>query len=315
LKASGRLPLRVTMTWWHDAARPLEDLLSEIESTRDKTGDGDDWLRFGAWKLNVDGGMTIGTAYQRAPYGAYGSQLYGKTDPQDRGQLFESPEKLLAIVRKAREKGWQLTSHCQGGGAIDGFLDALETLDGERPIRDSRSHLIHASFQSPEAIARMKKMGLAADVQAAWLYHDSAALEKVFGRAGMRYFFPLRSYLDAGVEVAGGSDHMIGHDKNGATNPFNPFLGLWTSVTRRNSSGVVIYPEERVSREEALRMYTMGAAYRQFAEKTRGSLEVGKLADMVVIDRDYLLCMDDDIKRIEPLMVVIDGRIVIRKGI
>lgn len=314
LKSAGRLPLRVTMTWWHDAARPLDDLRDEIMSTRVTTGDGDDWLRFGAWKLNVDGGMTIGTAYQRAPYGAFGSRLYGKTDPQDRGQLFESPEKLLEIMKLAREKKWQMTSHCQGGGAIDGFLDALEALDRTRPIADSRSHLIHASFQSPEAIARMKKMGVLADVQAAWLYHDSAALEKVFGHEGMRYFFPLRSYLQAGIHVAGGSDHMIGHDKNTATNPYNPFLGLWTSVTRRNAEGMVLFAEERVSRAEALRMYTIEAAYRQFAEKTRGSIEVGKLADIVVIDRDYLECPEDDIRLIEPLMVVINGKIVLKKG-
>jgi predicted amidohydrolase YtcJ len=314
LKADGKLPLRVTMTWWHDAARPLDDLREEIQSTRETTGDGDDWLRFGAWKLNVDGGMTIGTAYQRAPYGEFGGRLYGKTDPQDRGQLFESPEKLLEIMKLVRGKRWQMTSHCQGGGAIDGFLDAMEALDKVQPIADSRSHLIHASFQSPESIARMKKMGLLADVQAAWLYHDSAALEKVFGHAGMRYFFPLRSYLQAGITVAGGSDHMIGHDKNGATNPYNPFWGLWTSVTRVNSSGTVVYPEERVTRAEALRMYTINAAYRQFAEKTRGSIEVGKVGDMVVIDRDYLLCPEAEIRAIEPLMVVINGKFAVKKG-
>jgi predicted amidohydrolase YtcJ len=314
LKASGKLPLRVTMTWWHDAARPLDNLREEIQSTRETTGDGDDWLRFGAWKLNVDGGMTIGTAYQRAAYGEFGGRLYGKTDPKDRGQLFESPEKLLEIMKSVREKKWQMTSHCQGGGAIDGFLDAMEALDKVQPIAATRSHLIHASFQSPESIARMKKMGLLADVQAAWLYHDSAALEKVFGHAGMRYFFPLRSYLNAGITVAGGSDHMIGHDKNGATNPYNPFLGLWTSVTRVNSSGDVLYPEERVTRAEALRMYTINAAYRQFAEKTRGSIEVGKLGDMVVIDRDYLECPESEIRSIEPLMVVINGKFAVKKG-
>ena len=96
---------------------------------------------------------------------------------------------------------------------------------------------MHASFQSPEAIARMKKMGILADTQSQWLYHDAPALEKVFGHAGMRYFFPLRSYLDAGIVVAAGSDHMIGHDKNTAVNPYNPFLSMWIEVARKTDRG------------------------------------------------------------------------------
>jgi len=310
LKAQNRLPLRVTMTWWHNAAKPIEELRKEIQSADVTTNSGDEWLRFGAFKINVDGGMTIGTAFQREPYGPFGAQLYGKTDPQDRGQLFESPEKLLAILRIARDAKWQLSAHCQGGGAIDGFLQALAALDREAPIAPTRSHLIHASFQSPAAIAEMKRMGVLADVQPAWLYLDSPALEKVFGSDGMRYFFPLRSYLDAGIGIAGGSDHMIGHDKNSATNPYNPFLGLWTAVTRLNTRNEVVHAEERITRAEALRMYTTGAAYRHFAENSRGSIERGKLADLVVIDRDYLTCPEEEIRRIEPVAVMIGGRIV-----
>jgi predicted amidohydrolase YtcJ len=107
----------------------------------------------------------------------------------------------------------------------------------------------------------------------------------------MRWFFPLKSVLNAGIPVAGGSDHMIGHDKNNAVNPYNPFLNMWICVTRK-CAGV----EERVSREEALRMYTSSAAWLQFSEKTRGTLEAGKLADAVVIDRDYLTCPEDQIR-------------------
>jgi hypothetical protein len=83
---------------------------------------------------------------------------------------------------------------------------------------------------------------------------------------------------------------MIGHDKNRAVNPYNPFHGLWVSVTRKTARGDVLWPEERVTREEALRMYTIWAAWMQFAEKSRGSIEAGKLADLVVVDRDYLTC-------------------------
>ncbi len=313
LKAAGRLPLRVVMTWWVNIARPAEELLAEIRSRPWRTNSGDEWLKFGAFKVNFDGGMTIGTAYQRVPYGEFGRQLYGKTNPDDRGQLFAAPEKYLAVFRAARDRGWSLSAHTQGGGAVDLFLDIMETLDRERPIAPTRSHLIHASFQSPEAIGRMKRLGVTADVQAAWLYYDAPALEKVFGYAGLRYFFPLRSYLDAGVRVAGGSDHMIGYDKNRAVNPYNPFHGLWVSITRKTNRGGVLYPEERVSREEALKTYTIYAAWRLFAEKDLGSIEPGKLADLLVIDRDYLSCPEDDIPAIEPVMVIQNGRIVFEK--
>jgi len=141
-----------------------------------------------------------------------------------------------------------------------------------------------------------------------WLYKDGPALEKVFGERGMRYFIPLRTYLDAGVELAAGSDHMIGHDKNGAVNPYNPFLSMWIAVARKTTQGKAIHPEERLTRQEALRMHTTGAAYLQFAESTRGSLEPGKLADLVVIDRDYLTIPEDEIRNIQPVMTIVDGK-------
>jgi predicted amidohydrolase YtcJ len=308
LKAGSRLPVRVVMTWRLDASRPTEEVVRQIQSADYTTGSGDAWLKFGAFKVTMDGGMTIGTAYQRVPYGEFGEQLYGQTNPDDRGLLFIAPEKLLAIFGAARDKGWQITAHCQGGGAVDAFLDALEALNRDRSIAPTRSHLMHASFQSPEAIARAKRLGISADVQMPWLYKDGPALEKVFGERGMRYFIPLRTYLDAGVELAAGSDHMIGHDKNGAVNPYNPFLSMWIAVARKTTQGKAIHPEERLTRQEALRMHTTGAAYLQFAESTRGSLEPGKLADLVVIDRDYLTIPEDEIRNIQPVMTIVDGK-------
>ena len=312
LKREGGLPLRVAMTWRPDASPPAKDLKAAIDAAPYKTGTGDDWLRFGAFKLTLDGGMTIGTAYQRYPYGAFGKQLYGKTDPDDRGQLFIPPDKLLDVMREARNRGWQLTTHDQGGGAVDTWLDTLAALDRERPIRDSRSFVMHASFQSPEAIERMRKMGILADTQSQWLYHDGPALEKVFGKSGMRYFFPLRSYLNAGIMVAAGSDHMIGHDKNRAVNPYNPFLSMWIEIARKTDRGDVLVPEERITRAEALKTHTIWGAYMQFAEKSKGSIEPGKLADLVVIDRDFLTCPEDQIKDIQPTMTIIDGKVAYR---
>ncbi len=310
LKAQGKLPVRAVITWRINAMRSAEEVVAEIEKNPWKTGQGDEWLKFGSFKVTLDGGQSVGTAYQRMPYGAYGRQLYGQTNPDARGTLFVDGPKLTQIMRAARNKGWQLTSHAQGGAAIDVLLDTFAELDKERPIRQSRSHVMHGSFMSEESVGRMKKMGILADVQAGWLHFDVPALEQVFGYRNMRYFFPLQTYLKNGIVIAGGSDHMIGHDKNRAVNPFNPFFNMWMAITRLTREGKEIYPEEKISREQALRMYTNGPAYLHFAEREQGSIEAGKWADFVVIDRDYLTCPEAEIRRIEPLMTVVGGKTV-----
>ena len=310
LKAQCRLPVRAVLTWRIDASRPIEKIEEEINAKTWTTNQGDERLKFGTFKVTLDGGQSVGTAYQRMPYGPYGRQLYGQTNPDARGTLFVDREKLTRIFRAARNKGWQLTSHAQGGAAIDVLLDAFEALDKEKPIAPSRSHVMHGSFMSEEAIARMKKMGILADVQGGWLHFDVPALEQVFGYKNMRYFFPLQSYLKSGIIIAGGSDHMIGHDKNRAVNAFNPFFNMWMSISRKTREGKLIYPEEKITREQALRMYTNGSAYLHFSEKTLGSLEAGKLADLVIIDKDFLACPEDDIRHIQALATVVEGTLV-----
>ena len=102
---------------------------------------------------------------------------------------------------------------------------------------------------------------------------------------------------------------MIGHDKNRAVNPYNPFLSMWIMVARKTDRGEVVHPEEKITRAEALKTHTTGGAHIEFTEARKGSIEVGKLADAVVIDRDYLTCPEDQIKEIEPVMTVIGGKV------
>lgn len=308
-----RLPVRTVLTWRIDTNRPMPEVLKEIRENKWTTNQGDEWLKFGTFKVTLDGGQSVGTAYQRMPYGPFGRQLYGQTNPDARGTLFVEPDDLYTIFSAARDKGWQLTSHVQGGSAIDILLDVFERLDKDKPIAPTRSHVMHGSFMSPDALQRMKRMGIVADVQPHWLHLDVPALRRVFGLDNMRWFFPLRSMIDMGIVTAGGSDHMIGYDKDKAVNPFNPFYGMWMSITRRTTEGQVIYPEERVTREQALKMFTIWPAYMIFDEKVKGTIEKGKFADLTVIDRDYFKCPEDEIREIQPVLTVVGGHVRYRK--
>jgi predicted amidohydrolase YtcJ len=313
LKAQGRLPIRAVLTWRPGSDEAVDVVVKRIQDSKWTTNQGDEWLKFGSYKVTLDGGQSVGTAYQRVPYGPFGKQLYGQTNPEARGTLFVEADKLYRIFAAARDKGWQLTAHVQGGGAIDALLDAFERLNKDKPIRPSRSHVMHGSFMSEAALDRMQRLGVAVDAQPGWLYYDVPALGKVFGVDKMRWFFPLKSFFDRGIPVAGGSDHMIGWNKSAAVNSFNPFLNMWICMTRRTVRGDVIYPEESITREQALKMWTTGPAWLQFAEKERGSLERGKLADFVIIDRDFLKCPVNEIKDIEPLETWVEGKQVYRR--
>jgi predicted amidohydrolase YtcJ len=126
----------------------------------------------------------------------------------------------------------------------------------------------------------------------------------------MEHFLPLKSFFDTGVVVAGGSDHMIRFDPRQAINAYHPFFGMWMTITRKTVDGTVLNPEQRITREQALKMWTLNSAYLTFEEKTKGSIEPGKLADLIVITKDYLTCPEDEIKNIEVLLTVVDGKVV-----
>ena len=110
--------------------------------------------------------------------------------------------------------------------------------------------------------------------------------------------------------MPGGSDHMIRYDPRDAINAYHPFYAMWMTITRKMADGRVLGPEQRITREEALRMWTLAGAWLTFEENLKGSIEPGKLADFVVITKDYLTVPEDEIKDIEALLTVVDGRVV-----
>jgi predicted amidohydrolase YtcJ len=162
---------------------------------------------------------------------------------------------------------------------------------------------------SREAIDRMAKLGVVADIQPAWLYLDGATLEKHFGYERLRWFQPLRSVFESGVVIGGGSDHMQKIGSLRSINFYHPFLAMETAVTRRAKSyRSALHPEEALDRQQAIRFYTGNNAYLLFCEDKLGSLEPGKLADFVVLDTDLLTCRADLIDRTKVVSTWLAGR-------
>jgi predicted amidohydrolase YtcJ len=291
----------------------LEGTEKWIQTLRVLFGDGDDWLRIGPIKFFVDGGVLYGTAYMLEPYGPDAFPLYGLTDPSYRGTLSLTPEKIENVIRAGHRLGWQMCSHVTGDGGVDVVLDALEAVHKEKPINDRRYTLIHAYFPNPKAVRRAAALGVCVDTQPAWYYKDGDALADALGGKRLKSFIGLEDWRKGGVKVALNSDHMQGADPNTSLNPYNPFLTIYTAVTRKTENGLVIGSENQVSRENALRMMTIDAAYLSFDEKRKGSIEVGKLADLAILSEDLLTCEAERIKDIRSVLTIVGGRVVHEK--
>jgi predicted amidohydrolase YtcJ len=271
------------------------------------TGVGDTWVRIGPIKLYMDGGMLTGSAYMRQPWPK--GQTYQITEDNYRGQLFLKPEQLQIVLDEAVRRRWQMTAHTAGEGAMDVLLDGYELLNRQVPIKSQRHCISHANFPSRRNLELCQRLGVCADVQPAWLWKDGSTLLKVLGRERVRWFQPYQSWLRY-TTIGGGSDHMIKLDAMEATNPWNPWLGMWITLARVTERGDVLMPKERLTREQAVRLYTINNAYLNHEESEKGSLEISKLADLIVIDRDILLCPLHDVPMTKVAYTVVNGKIV-----
>ena len=289
-----------------EIARRLDSLTGK-DGLGGPTGKGGIWIRIGPIKFFLDGGMLNGTAYMRQPWPK--GETYQVVEDDYRGLLFVDPEQVKVLVEEAAKRKWQVTAHTAGEAAMDVLLDAYDFVNRQIPIKDMRYCITHANFPSKHNLERCKKLGVCADVQPAWLYKDGATLARVLGKERIHWFQPYKSWLEF-TTIGGGSDHMIKLDPIQAVNPWSPWLGIATAVTRKLESGAVLNPDERLSREQALRLYTINNAYLHNEEKEKGSLEVGKLGDAIIIDRDYLTCPEADIAGTRVVMTIIGGKVV-----
>ncbi len=309
LRAAGRLALRAAVTVLLNRDQVASGAEQAIRGLPVRPGEGDDWLRIGSLKLWVDGGILIGTAYLREPYGPGAARLYDIADPAYRGTLTLTADQIREGVLAGHRLGWPMCAHVTGDAGADLVLDAVEAANAERPIRDRRFTLIHAYFTHEDTVRRAAALGVHLSTQPAWYYKDADAIAGALGEERMRPFVGLAGWVRGGVRVAINSDHMFGLDPETALNPYNPFLTMGTAVTRKTEGGRVIGPEQRVSREDALRMMTVNAAALTFEEGRKGSIEVGKLGDLAVLDGDFLACPEDRIREIRVRATVVGGKV------
>lgn len=268
----------------------------------------------GGLKIILDGGILTGTAYLRKPWGERAGDLYGFNDPEYRGILNFTHDELLKVIMAAASTGWKFTAHVTGGGGVDTILAALKKVNMNIAIRNKRFSIIHGNFFTPYALQKMAEMGIYADMQPAWFFKDSDLIFSVLGTERIKYFHPYRSLFDFHIMVNGGSDHMVKLNPDTSINPYNPFVAMWSVITRKTERGSVHMPNEAITREEALKMYTINNAYASFEENIKGSIETGKLADLVVLSHDLLSCPVDSIRQIKVLMTMVGGQIVYRKN-
>ena len=269
-----------------------------------------DMLWIGGVKMFLDGGMLTGSARMRKPWGV--SSIYGITDPEYLGILFLTQEQIVQFASIAARNDLQPTLHCQGDGSVEFLLNAYALAEQRVPngrLRSVRPGICHGSFLYPEAWEKMKQLGVVIDMQPAWLYLDGGTLFDHFGEERMQWFHPYRTLLDNGIPIGGGSDHMLKIEPHRAINLYDPFLGMWTVLTRQPRwTDRVFAPEQKITREEAIRFYTIDSAYIIRSEKEKGSLEPGKLADFIVLDRDILRCPVEDIRETKVLETWLGGK-------
>jgi len=314
LRDAGELNCRVYVMYSVDAQMPLDQIQARmLKAAQSPLHCYNNMLWVRGTKSYMDGGMLTGSAFMLQPWGI--SKVYSITDPNYRGMRYIEAGKLYQMQKFALQHDLQFTAHSVGDGAVQGMIDGYTEVNNDFPVRTARPCITHANFMSAAMIKRMKELGIVLDLQPDWLWLDGATLRKQFGEERTAYFQPYKSLFESGVMVGGGSDHMQKIGSLRSINPYNPFLGMWITLTRQPRwTDQPLHPEQRLSREQAIRLYTINNAYLTFEEKEKGSLEKGKLADLIVLDRDILTCPEDDVRKIQVEQTYLGGKLVYGKN-
>jgi predicted amidohydrolase YtcJ len=266
-KDSGELKSRVSMMFGFDA-------LAQFQEAGLVYGAGDDGLRLGGVKILVN---------------------------ETTGRLQPPPQELNRQALSSHRAGFQLAIHCIEPGTVAAAIAALEYIGGQSSLAGRRHRLEHGSECPPELLERLVKLKAMVVTQPPFLYSSGERYIATVPPERQRWLYRIKSFLNAGLIVAGSSDSPIAPD--------NPLLGICAAVTRKAETGQELLPEEAVTAEQALAMYTTNAAYASFEEDIKGAIAPGRLADMVILSADPLKTPPELIKDIKVEMTIIDGKI------
>lgn len=264
-----------------------------------KTGYGSEFFKIGPLKLLSDGSLGGRTAALRMPYA---------DDETTTGILIFSQDELDRLVEMGHLNGLQVAVHAIGDRAMDMALESFEKALSKYPKEDPRFRIIHAQITTRDIIEKFKKLDVIADIQPIFVSTDLAVVEERIGKERAKWTYNWKTFIDYGVHVAGGSDCPV--------EPFNPLYGIYAAVTRKNLDGYPEngwLPEQKLTVEEALYIFTMGSAYASFEENIKGSITPGKLADIAVLSDNIFEIEPDGIKDVNVEKTIVDGEIVYEK--
>jgi predicted amidohydrolase YtcJ len=296
----GKLRLRASlMPSWHgfreeENEAELDDRAANLGIW---SGLGDDMLRMTALKMAVDGGTTSRTAWMFNPF-------VGETTVRDFNRL--NPADLRRYFKRGHDLGWDIGIHAIGDRAHHESALAFADAVAANP-RDHRHNIIHAYFASEPSLDAMAKYQIGAVIQPTFIYFEGDDLFRDVGEELAHEYKPAKTYLKRGIPMIASSDIP-------STFHYNPFISLYSLVTRKTHKGTVIAPQEAISRMEALRSYTASPTWLTREEHLKGILMPGMLADMAVLDRDYLTCSDEEILEIKVTTTILGGKVVYQRG-
>lgn len=295
MKDQGRLNMRVGII----ASGREAGLVESLVAAGIRSGFGDDWVRLIGVEWCPDCSTSGRTAAYYEPY--VGKKIEGEPEPNT-GVLLYELEDLKRRALAAHKAGLQVMIEGVGDRGIDFALDAIEYCLEQHPVDDHRMRVEHCCYVTPPLQDRLKKLGVIDSSATGFMYDLGDAYIANRGQEAMARMWPHRAMIDAGIPAPGHSDAMVCQA--------NPFLALWSMVNRKSDTGGDLDASQAVSPTEALRAYTWLGAHSGREEHIKGSLEVGKLADVAVLDRDYFSIPTDEIREVQVDMTVIGGRVV-----
>ncbi len=291
---TGKLTVRTEMLmagWGFGSADDESRFKDRFASVGVTGGFGSDLLRLEGIKFMPDGGVGDRTARMYKPY---------LNEPDNRGLWVVEPEPLTELIQWVHDLGWSIDTHTCGDEAQEVVVRAYVAAQTSNPKPWLRHRVHHAYFPTDETLGLMARHRIPAVVSNPFITNLGESFVTSLGEERASRAMPMRTYLNAGVPLAGSSDSAV--------SDFNPWVGMYAATTRKTVTGRVLGAAERISAKESLRSYTIGGAYATGQERQRGSIEPGKMADLVLLERDPLAMPVDELAGVKPLATMLGGR-------